>query len=65
MKYNIYAYNNEKSVGLFNTDDYESDAFYDAMRKFEEDRGLIGTQFDVFDAASSQWVTTIATIPAS
>ena len=63
--YTVYVYNKDKPVGIFNTDDYESDAFYDAMRKFEKDNRLIGSQFDVFNTTSNQWVTTIATIPAS
>ena len=61
MQYNVYAYNKDKAVGLLNTDDHESDAFYDAMRKFEEDNKLIDTQFDVFNAVTNEWVTTIAT----
>jgi len=65
MKYNVYAYQADKMIGLLNTDDYESDQFADAMRKFEEDNEVIDTQFDIFDAATSEWVTTIATFRAT
>lgn len=65
MKYNVYIHSNDKQVGVLNTDDYESDAFHDAMRKFEEDNHLIETQFDIFDAATSEWVTTIASFRAA
>lgn len=65
MKYNVYAYQADKMIGLLNTDDYESDQFADAMRKFEEDNEVTDIQFDVFNAATSEWVSTFATFRAT
>jgi len=66
MKYNVFAYApNGDHIGNFNTDDHEGDQFADAMRQFEEDRKIIDTQFDVFDAVTSQWVSTFASFRAN
>jgi hypothetical protein len=60
MKYNVYAYKADKMIGLLNTDDYESDQFADAMRKFEKDNKVVDAQFDIFNAVTNEWVSTIA-----
>lgn len=61
MKYNVYAYEADKMIGLLNTNDYESDQFADAMRKFEKDNKVVDAQFDIFNAVTNEWVSTIAT----